>query len=231
LLNIKFSQRLSQAKQLEAFQAMSAFFVHDLKNTASTLSLMLQNLPIHFNDPQFREDALRGVGKTVTHINDLIKRLSMLREELSIKPVEADFNAAVNEALKCLDTTPTVELQKELRPLPKVRIDPAQFQNVVVNLALNARDAVNARGKIRVETAQQNGWVVLTVTDSGCGMNPEFMQRSLFRPFQTTKKQGIGIGMFQCKMIVEAHHGKIEVQSELNKGTTFRILLPALEKN
>jgi signal transduction histidine kinase len=192
---------------------------------------MLQNLPIHFNDPQFREDALRGVGKTVTHINDLIKRLSMLREELSIKPVEADFNAAVNEALKCLDTTPTVELQKELRPLPKVRIDPAQFQNVVVNLALNARDAVNARGKIRVETAQQNGWVVLTVTDSGCGMNPEFMQRSLFRPFQTTKKQGIGIGMFQCKMIVEAHHGKIEVQSELNKGTTFRILLPALEKN
>jgi len=231
LLNIKFSARLSQAKQLEAFQAMSAFFVHDLKNTASTLSLMLQNLPIHFNDPQFREDALRGIGKTVTHINDLIKRLSMLREELSIKPVEADFNAAVNEALKCLDTTPTVELQKEFRPLPKVRIDPAQFQNVVVNLALNARDAVNARGKIRVETAHQNGWVVLTVTDSGCGMNPEFMQRSLFRPFQTTKKQGIGIGMFQCKMIVEAHHGKIEVQSELNKGTTFRILLPALGNN
>jgi putative PEP-CTERM system histidine kinase len=231
LLNIKFSQRLSQAKQLEAFQAMSAFFVHDLKNTASTLSLMLQNLPIHFNDPQFREDALRGIGKTVTHINDLIKRLSMLREELSIKPVEADFNAAVNEALKCLDATPTVELVKEFRTLPKVRLDPAQFQNVVVNLALNARDAVNSRGRIRVETAQQNGWVILTVTDSGCGMNPEFMQRSLFRPFQTTKKQGIGIGMFQCKMIVEAHHGKIEVQSELNKGTTFRILLPALGNN
>src|SRR6185312_2084066 len=121
LLNIKLSHRLSQAKQLEAFQAMSAFFVHDLKNTASTLSLMLQNLPIHFNDPQFREDALRGIGKTVTHINDLIKRLSMLREELAIRPVEADFNAAVNEALKCLDTTPTVELEKELRPLPKVR--------------------------------------------------------------------------------------------------------------
>jgi transcriptional regulator with GAF, ATPase, and Fis domain len=92
LLNIKFSQRLSQAKQLEAFQAMSAFFVHDLKNTASTLSLMLQNLPIHFNDPQFREDALRGISKTVTHINDLIQRLSMLREEITIRPVEIDFN-------------------------------------------------------------------------------------------------------------------------------------------
>jgi putative PEP-CTERM system histidine kinase len=226
LLNIKLSQRLSQAKQLEAFQTMSTFFVHDLKNTASTLSLMLQNLPIHFNDPQFREDALRGISKTVIHINDLIKRLSLLRQELTIQPVEADLNAAVTEGLKCLDAAPAIELVKEFRTLPKVRFDPAQIQNVVVNLALNAKDAINARGQIRVETSQQNGWVVLSVTDSGCGMDPEFMQRSLFRPFQTTKKQGIGIGMFQCKMIVEAHHGKIEVQSELNKGTTFRILLP-----
>ena len=139
LLNIKLSQRLSQAKQLEAFQTMSAFFVHDLKNTASTLSLMLQNLPIHFNDPQFREDALRGISKTVTHINDLIKRLSLLREEISIQPVEADLNAAVSEALKCLDAVPAVELVKEFRPLPKVRLDPAQIQNVVVNLVLNAQ--------------------------------------------------------------------------------------------
>jgi putative PEP-CTERM system histidine kinase len=227
LLNIQLSQRLSQAKQLEAFQAMSTFFVHDLKNTASTLSLMLQNLPVHFNDPQFREDALRGISKTVSHINDLIKRLSLLRQEISIQPVEADLNATVNEALKCLQPSPAVEVVTEFRTLPKLRLDPAQMQNVVVNLALNARDAVNACGQIRVETAQQNGWVILSVTDSGCGMAPEFIQRSLFRPFQTTKKQGIGIGMFQCKMIVEAHHGKIEVQSELNKGTTFRILLPA----
>jgi signal transduction histidine kinase len=192
---------------------------------------MLQNLPIHFNDPQFREDALRGISKTVTHINDLIKRLSLLRQEISIQPVEADLNAAVNEALRCLEAVPAVELVREFRPLPKIRLDPAQIQNVVVNLALNARDAINGRGQIRVETLQQNGWVVLTVTDSGCGMNPDFIQRSLFRPFQTTKKQGIGIGMFQCKMIVEAHHGKIEVQSELNKGTTFRISLPAPVKN
>jgi putative PEP-CTERM system histidine kinase len=227
LLNIKLSQRVLQAKQLEAFQAMSTFFVHDLKNTASTLSLMLQNLPVHFNDPQFRDDALRGISKTVSHINDLIKRLSLLRQEISIQPVEADLNATVNEALQCLQASPAVELVKEFRPLPKLRLDPAQIQNVVVNLALNARDAISACGQIRVETAQQNGWVTLTVTDSGCGMAPGFIQRSLFRPFQTTKKQGIGIGMFQCKMIVEAHHGKIEVQSELNKGTTFRILLPA----
>jgi putative PEP-CTERM system histidine kinase len=226
LLNIRLSQRLLQGKQLEAFQAMSSFFVHDLKNTASTLSLMLQNLPIHFNDPRFREDALRGISRTVTHINDLIERLGLLRRELTIQPVEADLNQSVADALKSLPPAPSIELLKELHPLPKVRLDPAQIQNVVTNLVLNAKDAVGNGGQIRIETTRQNGWVVLTVADNGCGMNPEFIQRSLFRPFQTTKKQGIGIGMFQCKMIVEAHHGRIEVQSELAKGTTFRILLP-----
>ena len=92
LLNIRLSQRIAQAKQLEAFQAMSAFFVHDLKNTASTLLLMLQNLPVHFQDPRFREDALRGISKTVTHINDLISRLGLLRQELhSDAPGETVF--------------------------------------------------------------------------------------------------------------------------------------------
>src|SRR4029077_19392919 len=85
LLNSQLAQRLSQSKQLEAFQAMSAFFVHDLKNTASTLSLMLQNLPVHYQDPQFREDSLRGISKTVEHINDLISRLTVLRHDLEVK--------------------------------------------------------------------------------------------------------------------------------------------------
>lgn len=226
LMNIRLSQRLSQARQLEAFQAMSAFFVHDLKNTASTLSLMLQNLPVHYQDPQFREDALRGIAKTVAHINELIGRLSLLRQELTIHPVECDLNELASEALKCLGEQPPMELVRELRPLPKMRLDPTQIQNVLTNLLLNARDALGPGGRIRVETSRRNGWAVLAVADNGCGINPEFVRNSLFRPFQTTKKRGFGIGMFQCKMIVEAHHGKIEVESEPGQGTTFRVLLP-----
>src|SRR6266542_209064 len=226
LLNIHLSQRLAQAKQFEAFQAMSAFFVHDLKNTATTLSLMLQNLPVHFNDPGFRQDALRGISKTVVHINDLNSRLSRLGQDIPIHAVDSDLNVLVTEALKGLVTTPPVELVSQLRPLPKVRLDPVQIQNVVTNLVLNASDAVGAAGRITVETSQQNGCVVLAVADTGCGMSPEFVQQSLFRPFQTTKKAGIGIGMFQCKMIVEAHRGRIKVESEPGKGTAFRVSLP-----
>jgi putative PEP-CTERM system histidine kinase len=226
LLNIQLSHRLSQAKQLEAFQAMSAFFVHDLKNTASTLSLMLQNLPVHYQDPKFREDALRGVSKTVDHINDLISRLTVLRHDLEVRAADCDLNQLITDILKGQESSSGMELVKEFQPIPRIRVDPAQIQKVVTNLLLNAREALNRDGKIRISTKQRDTWAVLTVADNGCGMSPEFISRSLFRPFSTTKKKGIGIGMFHCKMIVEAHHGRIEVESELGKGTAFHVLLP-----
>jgi len=226
LLNINLAQKLSQAKQLEAFQAMSAFFVHDLKNTASTLSLMLQNLPVHYQDPKFREDALRGISKTVAHINDLISRLSVLRHELAINAVECDLNALVQETLALQEQAGGFRVRRELGNLPRLQLDPGQIQKVLTNLLMNAREAIGADGQITVETSQANGWAVVTVSDTGCGMTPEFIDHRLFRPFQTTKKRGIGIGMFHCKMIVEAHRGRIEVRSEPGKGTAFRVLLP-----
>ncbi|HZO83905.1 MAG TPA: ATP-binding protein, partial [Verrucomicrobiae bacterium] len=93
-------------------------------------------------------------------------------------------------------------------------------------LLTNAVDAVDQKGEITVATAARNGWATISVTDNGCGMTPEFINHSLFRPFQTTKKKGIGIGMFLSKMVIEAHEGKIEVDSQPGKGTTFRVLLP-----
>ena len=77
-----------------------------------------------------------------------------------------------------------------------------------------------------METGQRDGRAVLSVADNGCGMSPEFLKNSLFRPFQTTKKKGLGIGMFQSKIIVEAHRGNIQVESEPGKGTKFGVTLP-----
>lgn len=226
LLNSHLSKKLLQAKELEAFQTMSAFFVHDLKNAASSLSLMLKNLPVHFDDPAFRQDALRGISKSVTHINRLIERLTLLRHELKITPSEGDLNDWLSKSLAEFEKNSGANLVTELKPLPRIHFDREQLLKVLTNLTLNAKEASPDQGAIRVSTRQVNGWAVLSVSDNGCGMNRDFLNRSLFRPFQTTKKNGIGIGMFQSKMIVEAHHGKIEVQSETGKGTTFRIYLP-----
>jgi signal transduction histidine kinase len=109
-------------------------------------------------------------------------------------------------------------------------VDTEQIQKVMTNLILNANEAVGSAGEIRVTTEEQDGWAIFSVGDTGCGMSREFVERSLFRPFKTTKKQGIGIGLYQSKMIVEAHKGKIEVESEEGRGTTFRVFLPLAGK-
>ena len=76
-------------------------------------------------------------------------------------------------------------------------------------------------------TSHGGGWVECSVRDTGCGMSKEYIETRLFKPFQTTKQKGMGVGLFHCKTIVEAHGGRIEVESEEGKGTVFRVILPA----
>ena len=134
LLNSQLTSEILQSRELEAFRTMSTFFVHDLKNAASTLTLTLENLPIHFDDPAFRQDALRGIGKTVGRINQLIERLSVLRQKLAVEAVAVSLNAVVEQTLQEIVPTPEVELRSELSPVPQVLADPEQLHSVVTNL-------------------------------------------------------------------------------------------------
>jgi len=231
LLNLRLANEVARSREMDALRTMSAFFVHDLKNTAASLNLMLKNLPVHFDDPAFREDALRGIANTARRIDTMIARLSALRQGPTFHPVEADLNQLVSEVLDRLDALPHVELTKELQPLPSMLADREQIQSVVTNLVLNARDALGPGGRIHVRTEQAGPRIVLTVMDNGCGMTQAFLNDYLFLPFQSTKKEGLGIGMFQSRMIVEAHGGSIRVESEVGKGSTFQVSLPVKNRN
>lgn len=226
LLNLKLSERLRQAKEIEVLQTMSAFLMHDLKNLASSLSLTMENLPIHFDNPEFRNDALKIVQQSVTKVNSLCGHLSMLSQKIELKKVETDLNELITSSLACLNGSNAVSVFKDLRPVPRLMIDPEQVQKVLMNLILNANEALGNGGEIRVATEKSDGWAIVSVRDSGCGMTKEFIEKSLFRPFKTTKKKGMGIGLFQSKMIIEAHQGRIEVESEEGLGTTFKVMLP-----
>ncbi|MDP1990495.1 MAG: ATP-binding protein, partial [Syntrophales bacterium] len=250
LLNLRLSERLRQTKELEAFQSMSAFFMHDLKNLASKLSLVTQNLPVYMDNPEFRADALKTISQSVAKINTMSSRLSLLSQKLDLSFKETDLNelvaATVSEARGYVDAT----ISKTLDAVPLLSIDREQIHKVLENLLMNASDALgqsmrnrpNGAGsdlrpmngndvsgdgeQINVATRCLDNWVEIFVHDDGCGMSKEFIEKSLFRPFQTTKKQGMGIGLYHCKTIVEAHGGRIEVDSVEGKGTTFRVLLP-----
>lgn len=226
LNGIQLANSLARAKQMEAFQAMSTFFVHDLKNTAATLSLMLQNLPKHFEDPAFRTDALRSIGKSIDKLNGLIRRLTLLRQGLELQIVDCDLSRLTAASLDGMDKALHCALEREMAPELPVRADPEQMQRVVTNLVLNACDAVGGEGTVRIRTYPRDAWGILAVADNGSGMSREFVRRRLFRPFQSTKKEGMGIGLFQTKMIVEAHGGRIEVETEEGRGTTFRVRMP-----
>jgi len=226
LLNIRLSQRLLKAKEMEAFQTLSAFFLHDLKNLASTLSLTMQNLPVHFDDPDFRSDALRVIANSVAKVNAMCSRLSLLTKGLELQKTSMDLNTLVTATLADLNGSVRANLVRDLHPIPDLNFDPEQLQKVLVNLILNASEATGPQGEICVVTEQKSDWAVVAVKDNGAGMSREFIERSLFQPFQTTKSQGLGIGLFHSKKIVEAHHGRIEVESELGKGSVFRVFLP-----
>jgi putative PEP-CTERM system histidine kinase len=226
ILNVKLSARLRQAKEIETFQTVSTFFVHDLKNLASRLSLTMQNLPANFESPEFRADALRVISGSVVKIDDMCSRLAMLKRSIDLTLSEADLKVLLAGTLAEFKGNIKADIESDLRQVPKALLDSEQIRKVVTNLVLNASEAVNGNGVIRVSTIHEGNMVGFCVRDNGSGMSEEFIEKALFRPFQTTKKKGLGIGLFHSKLIVEAHQGRIEVSSAVGKGTEFRVVLP-----
>ena len=163
---------------------------------------------------------------SVANIDTMCGRLAMLKQDVGLRRASADLCQLVTRTLDEFKGSLRAELEQDLQPVPKAMMDPDQIHKVLTNLVMNANEAVNGKGVIRVATAHERDTIAFSVKDNGCGMSEEFIADSLFRPFQTTKKKGLGIGLYHCKLIVEAHHGKIEVNSSVGEGTEFRVILP-----
>jgi putative PEP-CTERM system histidine kinase len=232
LLGMRLSERLRQTKELEAFQTMSAFFMHDLKNLASKLSLVTQNLPLHIDNPEFRTDALKTISQSVSKINKMSSRLSLLSQKIDLSFRETNINDLITAAIYDAKEYVKAKVRQNFdHNMPLLPIDQEQMHKVLENLLMNAYDATGNDGQISVATSSQDNWVEISVSDTGCGISKEFIEKNLFRPFQTTKKQGMGIGLYHCKTIIDAHGGKLNVESEEGKGSVFKILLPRGKNN
>ena len=228
LMNLKLSAHLRHTQEIEAFRMVSTFFVHDLKNVASRLSLTMQNLTDNFENAEFRRDALQVISTSLTKIDNLCCRVAALKQNIDLKLARCDLNTLVSVTLAEFKPNLKAKLEQDLQPVPQALLDSDQIHTVLTNLVMNANEAVDGNGIIRVATIREGSSVGFAIRDNGCGMTEEFIEKSLFHPFQTTKKKGLGIGLFQSKLIVEAHRGTFEISSTIGAGTECRVLLPGL---
>ena len=252
LLNVSLFRKMAVVSEVEAFRNMAAFLLHDMKNMANQLSLTVQNLPRYYDNEEFRNDAFNVLSESVDRIKRMSSGMVMLKEELKVQPDSENLNEFVRGVLGEMLSETEGLVGTSLENVPMVQIDKEQMRKVLVNLLLNARDAVKSRSAeseagskgapvadegnraadlagespVTVATYKANNAVVLEVRDRGCGMEKDFIRTRLFQAFQTTKHQGMGVGLFQSRMIVEAHDGRIEAESTPGQGSTFRVFLP-----
>ncbi len=224
LERMEASEALLEARKFDAFNRMSAFVVHDLKNIIAQLSLMLKNASRHKDNPEFQQDMLM----TVSHSVDRMKQLMMqLREGTT--PVDAPRGVDLAETIRRIHRgkdghEPTPELDLEAGVM--ARGHPDRIERVIGHLVQNAIDATPPGGRVWIKLAQEENQAVIEVGDTGHGMTAEFVRDNLFKPFQSTKRTGMGIGAYESYQYVHELGGRILVESTISVGTRFRVLLP-----
>jgi hypothetical protein len=220
LLNMRLLDQLARSREMEIMGKVSAFVLHDLKNHVYTLSLMVDNAQKHIGNPEFQKDLVDSLGSTVGKMKILISQLKGLPDRHTLKREPVGLLSLAREA-----TRPLPQERLDFQgPDVRVMVDSAEMGKVILNLCLNALEASTAGQTITV-TVGEDPEPFVRVTDRGVGIAAEFMAGGLFEPFKSTKAKGMGIGLYQCKQIVEAHGGRIEVRSALGEGAEFVVCI------
>ncbi|MGH9834070.1 MAG: ATP-binding protein [Blastocatellia bacterium] len=217
-----------EQKQFESFARLSSVLTHDLKNQILSLSLLVNNMERKFDREGFKEDAMRTLSDSVNNLQNLVAKLSDPRTPTKRIRERANITYLVERVIQrtAAQAAGRYKVSSELTPDIFATVDGKAVERVIENLVINALEAMPEGGGLRVATWQDNGSAFVSVADTGKGMTDEFMRERLFHPFATTKKKGIGLGLYSCRDIIEQHGGRIDVASKVNLGTEFKIVLP-----
>jgi putative PEP-CTERM system histidine kinase len=224
----KATNALSEARQFEAFNRLSAFVVHDIKNLVAQLSLISTNAENHKDNPAFISDSFETIDSAVSKMKHLLSNLSKERYIGNYKLQNINIEELISEVIQ----TRKVEMPhpEMIKPEAKLVIntDAAKLEMVMEHMIQNAQEATADSGKVELGLEKHDNHIEIKITDNGCGMDELFIKNRLFKPFDTTKgNAGMGIGVYESREVVNELGGQIFVESVVGEGTTFTVKLPA----
>jgi putative PEP-CTERM system histidine kinase len=223
------TEALLEARKFDAFNRMSAFVVHDLKNIITQLSLMLKNAERHRDNPEFQQDMLITVESSLDKMRQM-----MLQLREGQKPVGLSSGVNLEKLLRDIETAAHLRGRRvDVQVIDPVdtRGHEERLARVIGHLVHNALDATPASGRVWVTLRKAAGRAQLEVGDTGAGMTPEFVQTRLFKPFSSTKASGMGIGSYESFHYIKELGGQINVDSEVGRGTVVTVALPLFDAN
>lgn len=220
------SELLAESRQFDAFNKLSAYVMHDLKNLIAQQSLVVKNAEKHKDNPAFVDDTIHTINNSVTRMNNLLRKLQHNEpEEIKVLSVKQVLLDAVK---RCQKSKPVPTLMTNFEDW-KIKADYDSLVMVFTHIIQNAQDATSTEGYIDISAELESKILSIRIEDNGSGMDADFIQNRLFKPFETTKTgKGMGIGMFQAKDYTQNLGGNIAVESSVGEGTTFIITLPLL---
>jgi putative PEP-CTERM system histidine kinase len=220
-------RRVTELSQFETYNRLTAFVMHDLKNCAAQLTLVVGNAKKHRHNPEFIDDAIETVANTSERVTRLIEQLS--RRETPAAPATpvrlAELASVAVERCLARRPQPTFATGRESACL--VNADRETLVTAIEHVVRNAQDATRENGSVRIAVEDDARSVRLTVADDGAGMDADFLQHQLFRPFHSTKgSKGMGIGAYQAREFAQSVGGDVEVESRPGEGTRFSFIFP-----
>jgi hypothetical protein len=248
--NVWFTNRIVKERiahtQFESFTHIASFVIHDIKNQVSTLSLLARNAQTNINKPDFQKSLVLSLQNCAAHLESLVSKFTSLPKEDSLNRQPVDINGVIREVLDTLQINLITGISTEtsLCATGSVNADKNSFLYILMNIVKNAIEAMQRKGTLSITTGDivslpgslkerfrfseaflASRRKYICVQDTGKGMSREFIEEKLFQPFTTTKDKGIGIGLYQSRMLLEKMGGTIVCDSTVGKGTVFCITI------